>query len=154
GLAGRVIGAGRTPSSLERALARGAIDEMTLDFPAAVQRAQVAVFCTPVDRIVEQVLAAAPGCAANTLLTDAGSTKAAIVRSLELRLPPEVAFVGSHPLAGSEKHGPDFADAGLFENRVVVVTRTAYTSEAALRRTQEFWEALGSRVRLMSPEDH
>jgi prephenate dehydrogenase len=107
-----------------------------------------------VDRIEEQVLAAAPGCAAGTLLTDAGSTKAAIVRGVEGRLPDGVAFVGSHPLAGSEKRGPEHADARLFHNRLTVVTRTDRTPADALERTAAFWQALGSRVHVMAPEDH
>src|SRR5262249_16489981 len=93
GVAERVLGAGRQQASLDRALAVGAIDEGFLDLAAAVHQAQVAVFCTPVDRIAEQVLSVAPGCARGTLLTDAGSTKAAIVGSVENRMPDGVAFV-------------------------------------------------------------
>jgi prephenate dehydrogenase len=154
GLAGHIVGAGRQQGSLERARAVGAIDEVCTDLAAAVQRADVAVFCTPVDRIVDQVLAAAPGCPAGTLLTDAGSTKGAIVRGIEGRLPDGVTFVGSHPLAGSEKRGPEHADARLFHDRLTVVTRTARTDAAAVDRTAAFWRALGSRVRVMDPDEH
>jgi prephenate dehydrogenase len=154
GVAAHVLGAGRQRESLDRARAVGAIDEAALDLPAAVRRADVAVFCTPVDRIAEQVLAAAPGCAPGTLLTDAGSTKAAIVARLDGHLPAGVAFVGSHPLAGSEKRGPEHADAGLFEGRLTVITPGPHTDPAAVERTAAFWQALGSRVRLMPPEEH
>jgi cyclohexadieny/prephenate dehydrogenase len=154
GLAAHVLGAGRQQASLDRARAVGAIDEASLDLAGAVRRADVAIFCTPVDRIAEQVLAAAPGCAPGTLLTDAGSTKAAIVARLDGRLPDDVAFVGSHPLAGSEKRGPEHADADLFEGRVTVVTPGPHTDPAAVERTAAFWRALGARVRLMPPEEH
>jgi prephenate dehydrogenase len=153
-LAAQVLGAGRNPDSLERAQAVGAIDEASLDLAAAVHRADVAVFCTPVDRIADQVLAAAPGCAPGTLLTDAGSTKAGIVARLDGRLPAGVAFVGSHPLAGSEKRGPEYADADLFQDRLTVITPGPRTDPAAVERTAAFWQALGSRVRFMAPEDH
>jgi prephenate dehydrogenase len=154
GLAGRVVGAGRHQPSLERARQLGAIDEGGLDVAAAVRRAEVTVFCTPVDRIAGQVLEAAAGCAPGTLLTDAGSTKAAIVAAVEGRLPAGVAFVGSHPLAGSEKRGPDHARADLFQGRLTVVTRTGRTDAAALERTCAFWQALGARVKVMGPEEH
>src|SRR5438093_8161126 len=121
GVAERVIGVGRQQASLDRARSVGAIDEGLLDL-AAVHQAEITVFCTPVDRIAEQVLAVAPGCAPGALLTDAGSTKAAIVHEVEGRLPAGVAFVGSHPLAGSEKRGPEYADANLFQGRLTVVT--------------------------------
>jgi cyclohexadieny/prephenate dehydrogenase len=153
-LAEQVIGAGRQPASLERAKALGAIDEGTLDLPAAVHRAEIAVFCTPVDGIAEQILATAAGCAPGTLLTDAGSTKAAIVANVESKLPGHLAFVGSHPLAGSEKRGPENADADLFQDRLTVVTQTPRTNPAALERTIRFWQSLGSRVRVMDPAEH
>jgi prephenate dehydrogenase len=153
-LAERVLGAGRQQASLDRAHALGAIDECVLDLPAAVHRAELAVFCTPVDRIAEQVLATAPGCAPGTLLTDAGSTKAVILQDVEGKLPSQVAFVGSHPLAGSEKRGPEYAHADLFEGRLTVVTQTLRTNPKALERTADFWQALGSRVQVMDPVQH
>jgi prephenate dehydrogenase len=154
GLAVRVIGAGRQAATLERARDLGAIDEACPDTVAAVSRAQVAVFCTPVNLIAEQVLSVAPRCGQGTLLTDAGSTKGAIVGALDGRLPPGVSFVGSHPLAGSEKRGPEHADADLFAGRVTVVTPSPRSDRGAVERTVAFWQALGSRVHLMGPEEH
>src|SRR6516225_6315580 len=75
GLAARVRGVGRQQASLDQALRRGAIDEGFLDLAPAVRDTEIVVFCTPVDGIAGQVLAAAAGCAAGTVLTDAGSTK-------------------------------------------------------------------------------
>jgi prephenate dehydrogenase len=154
GLAARVIGAGRQAASLERAREVGAIDEVCLDVVEAVRRTDVAVFCTPVNLIAEQILAAAPRCANGTLLTDAGSTKGAIVRALDGKLPAGVTFVGSHPLAGSEKRGPEHADADLFQGRVTVVTPTPRTDSATVERTVAFWQALDSRVIVMEPDEH
>jgi prephenate dehydrogenase len=154
GLAEHVIGVGRQELSLERAKARGAIDEACLDLTTAAHKADVAVFCTPVDLIAEQVLAAAPSSRPGTLFTDAGSTKAAILEKVEGRMPEGVAFVGSHPLAGSEKKGPEHADANLFEGRLTIVTKTARTDTEALARTADFWRSLGSRVRVMNPVEH
>jgi prephenate dehydrogenase len=154
GVAQHVIGAGRRQASLNRALAQGAIDEGSLDIAAAIRPAEIAVFCTPVDGIAEQVLAAAPACAPGALLTDAGSTKAEIVRRIEGRLPKDIVYVGSHPLAGSEKRGPEHAHADLFQDRLTIVTRTPATDPSAVERTAAFWQALGSRVQVMNPEEH
>ena len=154
GVAECVVGVGRQQPSLDEARALGAIDEATLDLRAAVKHAQIAVFCTPVDHIAEQVLAATPVCAPGTLLTDAGSTKAAIVHAIDGRLPPGVHFVGSHPLAGSEKRGPQHANANLFQDRLTVLTPAEHTDPAAVERISAFWRALGSRVQVMAPEEH
>lgn len=154
GLARRIVGVGRQQKSLDKAVAVGAVDEGFLDLVAAARQADVIVFCTPVDGIADQILAVAPHCKAGTLLTDAGSTKAEIVRAVEGRLPPGVVFVGSHPLAGSEKRGPEHADADLFQDRVTVVTPTPRTDRAAVARVTAFWQALGSHVRLLPPDEH
>jgi len=154
GLARRILGVGHRQASMDRALARGAVDEIFFDHLEAVPKADVAVFCTPVDLIAEQILSAAPTCKPGILLTDAGSTKAALVRNIQGRLPPHVHFVGSHPLAGSEKRGPEHADANLFQGRLTVVTKTSETDTATLDGIVEFWRSLGSRVMVMDPEAH
>jgi cyclohexadieny/prephenate dehydrogenase len=154
GVARRVLGVGRQQASLDEALAVGAIDAAFLDPAAAVHQAQVSVFCTPVDQIAAQVVALAPGCAPDTLLTDAGSTKSAIVNAVDGKLPERVTFVGSHPLAGSEKKGPRFASPDLFHGRLTIITPTPRTDPGAIERTAGFWKALGARVRLMTPEAH
>ncbi len=154
GLAERILGVGRQQASLDQALAVGAIDEASVNLIDAVRQTDLVVFCTPVDRIAEQVLQAAPHCRPGTLLTDAGSTKAAIVAAVDAKLPSHVQFVGGHPLAGSEKRGPDFAEADLFEGRLTILTPTRRTPPQGLEQTRKFWEALGSRVQVMTPEAH
>jgi cyclohexadieny/prephenate dehydrogenase len=154
GVARIVRGVGRQQASLDRARNVGAVDETFVDLAPAVAGAEVVVFCTPVDHIARQVLEAAPSCAPGTILTDAGSTKGRIVREVTGQLGNGVAFVGSHPLAGSEKRGPDFADAELFTGRWTVITPTEATDPRALERVTAFWQALGSRTRVMSPEAH
>ena len=71
-----------------------------------------------------------------------------------LELLAQVAFVGSHPMAGSEKTGPAHAQADLFEGRVAVVTPSRQTSTEAVDQVERFWRQLGSQVVRMSPKDH
>jgi prephenate dehydrogenase len=154
GLAKFVIGVGRTKAAVQSALALGIIDEGFLEFAPAVRQAELAIFCTPVDVIAKQVLEAAGECASGTLLTDAGSTKARIVSAVEEGLKGPIHFVGGHPLAGSEKSGCEHADPDLFVERCTVLTPTPRTYMTSVERMTSFWEALGARVRLMSPEEH
>lgn len=153
-VAQRVLGVGRQQENIARALKVGAIDEGVLDAAEAVRQADLVIFCTPVDQIAEQVLALAPSCPPGCLLTDAGSTKRQILKSIEPALPPGVHYVGSHPLAGSEKQGPEYADENLFQDKLAIVTRTGATDPDALERTSQFWQSLGSRVCVMSPQEH
>ncbi len=154
GLARRVRGVGRDLGRLEMARNLGAIDECHVQIADAVRDADMIIFCTPVSRIAEQMKEAATAAQAGTLFTDAGSTKRDLVQSAEADLPAHVRFVGGHPLAGSEKKGAEFGDADLFVDRWTVLTPTEKTPVTAIEDARTFWQALGSRVRLMSPEDH
>jgi prephenate dehydrogenase len=151
-VAGRIVGVDRDPEALDSARRLGCLDEAATDLGAAAC-GDLVVVCVPVDRVAAVVRAVAAGCRAGAVLTDVGSTKAAIVREVGA-LPGGVAFVGSHPLAGSEKQGPDHADGDLFAGRLVVVTPGPDTDERAARRVDDFWRALGARVERMTPEAH
>jgi prephenate dehydrogenase len=157
GIADRVIGIGRSRERLSDAMRAGVIDSAAADAneaQAAAAEADLVVVCTPVDRIAEDVLALAPALRPGSLITDAGSTKAAICRTIKSGATGSVPFVGSHPLAGSEKGGWEHAESALFEGRVCVVAPVEQTPADALERVSAFWRALGMRVRAMTPEDH
>jgi cyclohexadieny/prephenate dehydrogenase len=150
----RVVGVGRNPETLARAQDLGAIDEFTTDLTHGVRSADVVVFCSPVDQIARQALQAAPAAMPGVLFTDAGSTKANIVRDLDGKLPAHVRFVGAHPLAGSEKQGAENARDDLFDGRVCVLTPTPGTNPAAVEQAALFWQALGCEVMRVTPEEH
>jgi prephenate dehydrogenase len=153
-VAERVIGVGWRQQTLTRAHTLGAIDEGSLEIGPAVADADLVIFCTPVQVIAAQILEAAPSYKKHALLTDAGSTKATITAAVDGHLPEGVYFVGSHPLAGSEKRGPEHADADLFQQRLTVITPTPQSDQKAVGRVCQFWKALGSRVKLMTPQEH
>jgi prephenate dehydrogenase len=153
-LAKKVIGIGRRAESLRKAIATKAVHQTTQDLAEGVRDAELIVVCTPVDAIAQHVYEAAGACPNGALLTDAGSTKASIVRRLERALPPTVAFVGSHPLAGSEKVGCEHARGDLFDARTVVVTPTLASSKKDLQHATGFWSALGASVVVMSAAAH
>ena len=152
GVARRVVGFGRRP--LTEALRRGAIDDFTSDLADAMRGAQLVVVCTPVDHIADVILRAATHCKPGTVFTDGGSTKAAIVSAVEGKLPPGIEYVPAHPIAGSEKNGVENARADLFADRLTVLTPLAHGNAASGERVAAFWKALGSRVKVMTPEDH
>jgi prephenate dehydrogenase len=156
GLADRVVGIGRDAGRLADAQRFGAIDAGTTDLAEGVAGAgvEVVVVCTPVDRVAEDVRRAARAAGPDVLVTDAGSTKAAIVAAAEAD--PEAArvFVAAHPIAGSERSGAAAARVGLFDGRACAITPTARTPADRLARARAFWEALGSVVYELSPEAH
>ncbi len=159
GMATKVIGTGSRPATLEAAHRLGAITAIAADSKEAVAEADLVVVCAPVDAIVEQVRRIAPVCRPGTLITDAGSTKAQIVGQLAAAAaspdwPHGVHFVGSHPLAGNEKRGPQHANAELFVGRTVVVTPISDTRAEDCTAVSDFWTNLGAKVVQMSADQH
>jgi prephenate dehydrogenase len=161
GVAARIVGIDRQAEALARALQDGIIDDAHAELTAAAGGtgfspvdADLVLFCTPVDGIAAQVIEASAHCRPGTLLSDVGSTKAAILRVVNGQLPPGIEFVGSHPLAGSEKHGSANASTHLLEDRLVIVTPSPGTTDNALSRIRDFWTALGARVQVMDADEH
>ncbi len=154
GLAKSVVGIGRRQVSLRIARRVGAVTHTTIDLNKGVAEAELVVVCTPVGQIVNFVRQAARHCPERVLMTDVGSTKQIIVQALDGGLPRGCRFLGSHPLAGSEKTGALSATADLFEGRVTVLTPTKSTRAEDFDLLEAFWAALGSVVVQMSPEEH
>jgi len=149
-----VIGIGHRQATLRTARRVGAVTNTTVEMAKGVIEAELVVVCTPVGRIVEDVRKAAESCPEGTLITDAGSAKEAIVTALDGQLPRGCRFLGSHPLAGSEKAGALHARADLFEGRIAVLTPTRNTRAEDYDTLDDFWSALGSVVVRMSAEEH
>lgn len=152
-LASQVIGVGRDSARLEAARISGLIDVATTHISDAVEQADLVVFCTPVDRLADDVAAAAKLVAPGRklpLFTDVGSTKESICQ----RLQSVPNFVGSHPIAGSHQRGFEAADADLFQNRVCVVTPHNGSTNQDVGRLEQFWRSIGMTTLLMSPAEH
>lgn len=154
GLAKTVVGvapADHSPSidELETAQKLRVIDGAEVGFGPPLKSLEILLVCTPVSRIAEHVRDAAKHLPSNAMITDVGSTKSGIVRqTLDKR------FIGSHPMAGSERSGVEAASAQLFTGRTCILTPTEKTPPDLVDRATRFWEALGMTVMQLSPEVH
>ena len=153
-IARKVVGIGRRDASLRVAMQRGLIHEATTDPAAGVAEADLVVMCTPVGRFATLLEAIAPALRAGAVVTDVGSTKARVVEDARRILPNPRRFVGSHPIAGSERRGPEHADANLFEGGLCLITPAETTDPAAIEMVRRLWTAVGMRVRTIGPREH
>ena len=153
GLADRVRGVGHRQSSLTEALTLGVIDEGYLNPADALPDADLVVICTPaahVTPMLDIVRVLAP----SALVTDVASTKAAICRHAHETWPSPRRFIGSHPMAGSEKFGPQHAFPTLYEKQVVLVECGKDLDAVARESVCALWRAVGSNVVDIEPELH
>jgi prephenate dehydrogenase len=155
GLADEVAGVVRRPESVAECLALGIVTHAGCDLAAGVQGADLLLLCSPVGEMPALLERAAPHAAPNALVTDVGSVKGAMVAELEaIARSAGLRFVGSHPMAGSEKSGPAASRAELFNGAVCIVTETPTVESTALAAVSDFWTALGGRVMILDPVIH
>jgi len=154
GLADVVMGIGRRQPTLRTARRVGAVTNTTIDLAKGVAEAELVIVATPASRIVEFVRQVAAACPEGTLITDVGGAKRVIVEALDEGLPRGCRFLGSHPIAGSEKTGASHARADLFDGRIAVLTPTKNTRAEDFDTLEQFWSGLGAVVVQMSAAEH
>jgi prephenate dehydrogenase len=154
GIPARIVGYGHRPGTLKRALESGAIDESASSCKESVAGADLIILCTPVGLFEQMMNEIAGSLMDGAIVTDVGSTKRSVVQLAEGILPSLVHFVGSHPMAGSEKRGVEYARADLFQGSRCILTPTDKTDPLALEQVDQFWRKLGMQTQRMSPQEH
>lgn len=158
-LARRVVGVGHRDASLGKALEMHAVDHATKDLKEGVREADIVVLCTSVKLIPELAEKILPWMKAGAVLTDVGSTKEHIVEQIRaiirgIKTPDKgVGFIGGHPLAGSEQRGIAAARPDLFQGATCILTPAGRDSRSR-GIVKSMWEALGAKVKFLSPEGH
>ena len=123
----------------------------------AAQGASLVVICAPVDQIVPLAGRIRDHLPAGAIVTDVGSVKGDLCRHARAacsRPDGGVTFVGSHPMAGSEKVGHEHGRADLFQHRACFVTPLEDTPPATVEAVVRFWHELGAVPVTLSPDAH
>jgi len=154
GLCGTVCGYGRKEANLKQAKELGIINEYSLDVGKACENADLVILSTPVGLFKKIILEAQDVLKKNTLITDVGSVKGPLVRELEDLMPEGVGYIGSHPIAGSDKSGIGNARADLFVGARCIVTPTERSEKSTVRQITTLWESCGGKVEIMDPMLH
>ncbi|MCJ7789421.1 MAG: prephenate dehydrogenase/arogenate dehydrogenase family protein, partial [Candidatus Atribacteria bacterium] len=139
---------------IEKAIARGAIDEGTIDLENGIKEADLIIIATPVKTIIDLLPRINPFIKKGCIVTDTGSTKGQIVETAEKILAKEVYFVGGHPIAGSEKYGIDSADPYLFQDKTYILTITKDTNLLALKKILLLIKIINAKKLILDPLEH
>ena len=154
GLAREVVVSTRSPETLRRAEELELGTSYALSAADAVEGADLVIVSVPVGASEAVARQIAPQLKPGAIVTDVGSTKASVIAQMAPHMPKTVHFIPGHPLAGTEKSGPDAGFTGLFQGRWCIFTPLPGIDPAALARLKAFWEALGSKIDEMDPEHH
>ena len=154
GLARRIAISTRSAATLGRAEELGLGDVYTTDAAGAVRDADLVIVSVPVGASGAVAAEIAPALRPGATVTDVGSTKRSVIAQMQPHIPTGVHFIPGHPLAGTEKSGPDAGFADLFENRWCIFTPLPGTDPAALEKLSEFWRRCGSNIDTMDADHH
>ena len=161
GFHGQRVGLGRNIGRLENALEHDAVDVITTELAEGLRETDLVVLCTPVALVpmfVQQIVASVDTRHQRIVLTDVGSTKSALVDTIEAQLQEQradaLSFIGGHPMAGSHETGVGAARATLFEKATCILTPTENTDADALALIKSLWEFVGAVPHLLAPKTH
>ncbi len=141
------------PETRSRAAERGLVAQVFDSAAEAVAGADLVILCVPVGAMADAATAIAPGLSPDALISDVGSSKQAVAKALAEAL-PGLAVIPAHPVAGTERSGPDAGFASLFQQRWCIITPPADADAAKVAALSTFWEALGAKVELMDAAHH
>ncbi|MEK6320496.1 MAG: prephenate dehydrogenase/arogenate dehydrogenase family protein [Acidobacteriota bacterium] len=154
GIAERITGWDRK-EALDEACARGVIDGVEDAFDSArASEADLVYLAAPVGAILSFIRTRRKSLKSGAIVTDAGSTKRQICRVAREALPREVAFVGGHPMAGSERTGVEFADADLFRGAAYALVTDDSVNPDALRAVTQLVRSIGAAPIALTAEEH
>lgn len=151
-LAKEIVGVSRRKGTISQALKNKIVDFATLDLKNGVRDSDLVVITTPVFKIVDIAKQITPFLKKGSIITDTGSTKKYIVNSIGKIKLRGVDFIGSHPIAGSEKSGIKYADRNLFKGAYCILAATKNIK--ALGKVKKFWTSLGMKVIIMPADMH
>jgi len=139
---------------IEKAIARGAIDEGTVNLEEGIKEADIVIIATPVKTILNILTQINPFLKKGCLVTDTGSTKQKIVQRANKALSKDIFFIGGHPMAGSEKYGIDSADPHLFQDKTYILTPTKKNNLVAFEKIFLLIEVIGAKRLILDPLEH
>ncbi|MGB7655676.1 MAG: prephenate/arogenate dehydrogenase family protein [Novosphingobium sp.] len=141
------------PATRARAAQRGLVDSICDSAASAVTDAELVILCVPVGAMAAAAGELAAALPAGALVSDVGSSKQSVAKALAEALPGH-AIIPAHPVAGTERSGPDAGFASLFQQRWCIITPPADADGAQLAALCAFWEALGAKVEVMDAGHH
>ncbi len=152
-LAGHIVGHDRK-ATLARARKVGFADSLADSAAKAVKGADLVILATPVGAFGAVAKAIGPHLKPGAIVTDVGSVKGAVIADVAPHLPRTVYFIPAHPIAGTERSGPEAGFAELFDGRWCILTPPKGADKRAVKTLTKFWEQLGSKVEVMDARHH
>jgi len=127
---------------------------ISTDIRNCVKNSDLIIIATPLSSYKEIILSIKDDLKKGTILTDTGSVKKEVIKIIHNINLKDVNWIPSHPIAGTEESGPKAGYADMFEKRWCIISPPSDSNAESIKILKSFWEAVGSKVKIMTPEEH
>ena len=124
------------------------------DISDCVSDSDLIIIATPLSSYKEIILSIKDNLKKNVILTDTGSVKKEVMKIIHNINLKDIYWIPSHPIAGTEESGPKAGHSEMFKDRWCIISPPKNCVEQPIQKLKTFWEALGSKVKIMTPEEH
>ena len=150
----KIVSSNRSDDVNKKVLELNIVDDSSSDTTKITEGSDLIIIATPLSSYKDVILKIKDSLKSGVILTDVGSVKENVTNLIEKSIPHNVSWIPSHPIAGTEKSGPDSGFADLFKNRWCILTPSKKAKEKDINLLKIFWEKLGSKVDIMDAKKH
>ena len=153
-LADKVASSNRSEVINKKVIELKIVDESSSDTKKIVSDADLVIIATPLSSYEDVISKIKDSLNNRAILTDVGSVKEHVISLVEKKIPENISWIPSHPIAGTEESGPEAGFSELFKNRWCILTPSKKAKKKDINLLKTFWQKIGSKVDIMEPKKH
>ncbi len=153
-LSSKIVSSNRSDIINKKVIKLRIVDDSSSDTKKMVKDSDLIIICTPLSSYEDVISKIKNSLKNGAILTDVGSVKKKIIYSVEKKIPKNISWISSHPIAGTEESGPDSGFSELFKNRWCILTPSNQTKDKDIKLLETFWKKIGSKVDIMDAKQH
>jgi cyclohexadieny/prephenate dehydrogenase len=153
-LAEKIVSSNRSELINKKVIELKIVDESSSETKKMVSGSDLVIIATPLSSYEDVIIKIKDSLKNGSVLTDVGSVKENIMKLIEKKIPENISWIPSHPIAGTEESGPEAGFSELFKNRWCILSAEKSISADEISKLEKFWVNLGSKVKLMSFDQH
>jgi len=150
----KIVSSNRSDSTNKKVIELKIVDDSNSDTKKMTEESDLIIIATPLSSYEDVILKIKDSLKNGSILTDVGSVKENVIGLIEKKVPKNVSWISSHPIAGTEESGPEAGFSDLFKNRWCILTPSKKATGKDIKLLETFWKKMGSKVDIMDAKQH
>ena len=153
-LSNKIVSSNRSDLVNKKVIELKIVDDSNSDTKKMAEGSDLVIIATPLSSYEDVILKIKDSLKSGSILTDVGSVKENVINLIEKKVPKNVSWISSHPIAGTEESGPESGFSELFQNRWCILTPSKKSNDKDIKLLETFWKKMGSKVDIMDAKQH